>query len=1702
MSLDLSKYEISASPGKRKWLNLSDYEVPTSVDYRLDSMIDEEQPALSTAVVDPVPEPVPSTIGEGLKYGLKSGYGGTLIRAANVASALSPIGAASAPAVRAKGRSELPTEELTGVPAKVAAGISQFAIDLPQIIAASAAGGPLVGLPAFSAASVDPDQPEPLKALGTETAKGALLAAALGPLGRLPLAGRAVGGAGIFGGMTAAEGGNTEDVVSQLLIGAGLGTMGGKKKPVKSEAKPQVLPGINAPRGDLPLPGINVPKTERFGPVKGGKVVKPTVSPVKHKPVSVSQKPKSEGQKGRWGEISPLKIEEEQFTYGTRNWDIQKAKQIIQDSPRNVEIFDVEGGKYFIKHGLIQVKKSISEKADLSAPLIAMQGKDGQWMVIDGWHRIKKALDSGVKELPMYKLTESESILVEGGKRPAPKKGTVVPEKGSQPVTSKVETGKGAGKTIEDIVTAARRPMMDVTKVIRLKGTDGKWHNASGFPVGVKSTGESKVIGYAGSRNGIKYGKIEPTKEALIERMTKTQERADNQFREELNKMSSKRLREQTAYWLKDKQKTAPPIKKTISKPPSKKKVKPKTTRQPRKLMSPQQISDFRPGIDKVVRRNGKTFIEGKDYAPQQVVSDAITPAVEANLRKLPQNKLAQYRQETANSPYLSPEGRAERLAILDDMMAKPTSTELGAAGASAKSMSSAKTDARMEPPGQKRPVSRQQIVDVMRDKFKIPFRVGKFKERAVGIYKIRPEVVRTRVANEIGVISHELGHHLEKKVYGGFGRQSQLKPGPIAKKDLIRLGKELYGEKRPKGGYGSEGFAEYISYWLTTEKAGKFAPNFHKYFESRFLKNNPEIAKNMAEVRTLAREYYNQGAVARVQSNIGANRPTLSRIKEKAKDAALRINTLLADDLAPLEFVEKKIRGVSKLDPRKIDPMTSPTILARAHARTASSKARSMVLDGTFDKAGKKTGDSMRDVLAPAVKDLDQAMTYSYAKRALEVHKQGKDPGITRADAQYVVDNIADAGRRKVYDGVHKGLTAFENRVMEYLVDAGGMSKDAAKIIMELNPAHIPLKRAIEGSFVGGGRKMADVSSPVKRLKGSGLPIRNPYESIIENTVAIINFADKVRVGRALVELSGKEGAGKWIEKIPAPQEAKRFSLESMEKQLKEAGVDLSEANMEQVLTVYSNAGVYKGRDNIVSFWRGGEREFYQVDKRLYATLKAMDEINLPPAVDFLFGRPARAIRLGATGLNAGFGLITNPLRDAFTFGLQTEFTRGTPELIGRSLVKKMFKPSNEMNTLFKRSGADMSQFLGMDRKQLKKAMSEATATTATRKTWNIVSHPIEAMKDVFSITEASPRLAEFEAAYKAGEKLYGKGSAQAQVMANLASSDVTVNFRRAGAYGKYINQIVPFWNAQVQGVLKFGRFAKAHPSKAAIKAVAGLTVPTIGIWMLNKDEEWYRNSPPWLRYGFWNIPVGENKDGSPAIVRIPRPFEWGVVFAGTPEMVLDYWHSKDPAVAKDGLSYMAEQTIPIGAGHIPATAKIIIEQWANYDFFRERDIVPFYEAKYKEPEDQFSKYTTETSKFIGRQFGLSPRKIDHLISSSTGGLGRDITKATEKMLGFGKAESDHPANMPVIGRLFARTQTPEQIEKQLYYVRNDRLQQIKNKIKAGKKGEAKKMIAEWNRLNAGKQYLHNGYKQSAAMPLYKYLLAQVQGKSGHAKR
>jgi hypothetical protein len=109
-------------------------------------------------------------------------------------------------------------------------------------------------------------------------------------------------------------------------------------------------------------------------------------------------------------------------------------------------------------------------------------------------------------------------------------------------------------ETIEAIVSAAKRPMPEIVEIIYLGGDNGKFYSVWGFPVGVKSTGERKSMGFGVRWNdGTTHCTINkyPTRESIEEYYKEREEIDAETFRAHLSKCTAKELKSQANYWLK-----------------------------------------------------------------------------------------------------------------------------------------------------------------------------------------------------------------------------------------------------------------------------------------------------------------------------------------------------------------------------------------------------------------------------------------------------------------------------------------------------------------------------------------------------------------------------------------------------------------------------------------------------------------------------------------------------------------------------------------------------------------------------------------------------------------------------------------------------------------------------------------------------------------------------------------------------------------------------------------------------------------------------------------------------------------------------------------------------------------------------------------------------------------------------------------------
>jgi hypothetical protein len=134
-------------------------------------------------------------------------------------------------------------------------------------------------------------------------------------------------------------------------------------------------------------------------------------------------------------------------------------------------------------------------------------------------------------------------------------------------------------------------------------------------------------------------------------------------------------------------------------------------------------------------------------------------------------------------------------------------------------------------------------------DALGVTVRQGRFNaalRKALGIFKVRPETIRTIRYDMLDVVSHEVGHFMSKRYLhhpttkGAAGRGAY----PLTRaalKELLDAGRRLYGARKPAMGYAEEGIAEWTNFYVTDPaRLATELPEFTKFMESVAFADHP----------------------------------------------------------------------------------------------------------------------------------------------------------------------------------------------------------------------------------------------------------------------------------------------------------------------------------------------------------------------------------------------------------------------------------------------------------------------------------------------------------------------------------------------------------------------------------------------------------------------------------------------------------------------------------------------------------------------------------------------------------------------------------------------------------------------------------------------------------------------------------------------
>lgn len=922
-------------------------------------------------------------------------------------------------------------------------------------------------------------------------------------------------------------------------------------------------------------------------------------------------------------------------------------------------------------------------------------------------------------------------------------------------------------------------------------------------------------------------------------------------------------------------------------------------------------------------------------------------------------------------------------------------------------------------------PLGKQKLLDSIQRLLDIPTRVGRYRRKAaLGVFKVKPEVIRTRLANDIPTIAHELAHALHKLWWGTTPK------GRLLAKPLRKFVKEL-GPIATPGTKSTEGFAEYVRKYLTNrDEAKRVAPKFTKFFEDKL--SEPENAPLKEAIDTAQKkiaEYLSQDPVKKILGHIA------QEDGQKPPANFHRLYTLAIDRLRPIQVVTGELAKSGA----KVSPEEDAYNAARLFAGWVG-KADHFLEYGTFNpRTHEVTGPSLQSILRPWEGRMDDLRAYLVARRTIEKSKQGIETGIDPATAKLAFDSLDSPELRKTA----AELDAYSDSLLQYQRKLGMLSDEQYASIKEMNKDYTPLYREMEESVGGApsgssGKTFADLFSPVKRMKGSARLIVDPLEGYIKNTYSFINSAERNRVAELLVSQAQRaEGAGKWVEKIPAPMKPTCFVLAEIRKSLADQGFDLTDEGLETVATVFRPSSFGPKGDNIISVMKDGKRSFYQVEPELYRALKALDEESMPILVRLL-SIPAKTLRLGATMLGPEF-MMRNPLRDTMDAFFQSEYHFVPVWDTARGLFHALKR--DDLYLEWKRSGAEHAALVSLDRKNLRKKLK---AMTDSQVKWTVL-HPLNALGALSEFGETATRLGLYSRAKKQGATI---------AQAAMESREGTLDFARIGAKGRVPNAIIAFFNANVQGAEKFWRTHKEFPLRSLLRGLIGATIPTILLYLLNRKNKEWQELPEWRRDFFWNIPT----DGTPLhkhthFLPIPKPFIWGLVYGDVPERVMQFIDSKDPSAFDQLASDIWSATSP---GFIPTGAIPAIEAWGNKSLFTGRRLVPE-RLQDLSPEYRAKPYTSEFSKKMAMALAklgihVSPINIDNSIYGYFGGLGRDLAEAPSLVLTRSlNKPSPEWADYPLLKSFAVRPPGQGSLSVEKFYDRYEELSQKFNTLRFG---------------------------------------------------
>ena len=604
----------------------------------------------------------------------------------------------------------------------------------------------------------------------------------------------------------------------------------------------------------------------------------------------------------------------------------------------------------------------------------------------------------------------------------------------------------------------------------------------------------------------------------------------------------------------------------------------------------------------------------------------------------------------------------------------------------------------------------------------------------------------------------------------------------------------------------------------------------------------------------------------------------------------------------------------------------------------------------------------------APSLTSVAEGAAYALElerQRAI-VEKQGLKPvfgyDVTADDSQTAAQLLA--AKNPEFKEWAKEVYKYSDDLIRYRVEAGLITREFADALKKRYPHYIPTFRE-EGTNSRKARSARRnggivVSNAIGRAVGSDGVLLPLHTALSRKTVSTMRNAGLNQFGLALVrEYDGnKKATEKYIwdvaESEYTPTEA---ALESDE--------DYRPV-FENIFSVKENGKAY---DITMDEGLTAAMKAFEPDKFAnYGAAKAMKKLN-------------DVFKAMNTAWSPWF-LIKNAVRDFQDAGFYSTDMKTWLKMFPQA--KRQIRKNGEIWQQYKALGGSYSSMLDYTTGMVKEPKNKLGKLWAR---FELLQQQVE----------AAPRLAEFMTILaNSGGSKDGKFTQNDLMEAMLGAADITTNFARGGSVTKMLNRyLVPFLNPSVQGFDKFIRNATGVRSVQA----AGKLILSAALWgilpqILNElmwwdDDEW-DDIPASTKSNYYLIKLPGKFFGDGYWIKIP----------------------KGRAVAVLGtLAVYGKEKIEGEDVKFSDVFEVIKSNIAPTDIFNQNIATAFTQTKLLNPDnpgttwyggniesdrlqnyrpgERYDEKTDEFSKWLGKTFNVSPKKINYLLDQYTGVFG-----------------------------------------------------------------------------------------------------------------